>query len=232
MIDRLDGIAARYGLGELAANRLSRLAELLASESTAPTTIRAPTRILNDHIADSLVALECHELTSATAIADLGSGAGLPGLAIAIALPAAEVVLIESNARKCEFIAQAIAACDVVNASVVNQRVESWDQGIGCFDVVTARALAPLEVVAEYAAPLLRAGGALVAWRGRRDPISERSAARAADELGLAVAEPVHVIPYRGAEHRHLHVMVKIADTPTRFPRRAGVARKRPLGSV
>ncbi len=229
---RLDEIAVRHGLNTAAVNQLARLTELLARDPTAPTTIRAPARILNDHIADSLVALELPEITSATTIADLGSGAGLPGLALAFALPCAAIVLVESNARKCEFIKNAITACGAVNARVVNARAESWDQGIGCFDAVTARALAPLEVVAEYAAPLLRVGGVLVAWRGRRDSVSEQVAAGAARELGLAVPEPVHVVPYGGAEHRHLHVMVKITDTPDRFPRRAGVARKRPLGRV
>jgi 16S rRNA (guanine527-N7)-methyltransferase len=71
-----------------------------------------------------------------------------------------------------------------------------------------------------------------VAWRGRRDPEDEASAARAARELGLQISDVVHVEPYRGALHRHLHVMVKVAPTPDRFPRRPGMARKRPLGGA
>ena len=94
-----------------------------------------------------------------------------------------------------------------------------------------ARALAPLAVVAEYAAPLLRIGGALVAWRGRRDAGEEVSGANAAGELGLEARAPIAVTPYPGALHRHLHVMVKVAETPAQFPRRAGMARKRPLGA-
>ena len=105
-------------------------------------------------------------------------------------------------------------------------------KGSGCCDLVTARALAPLAVVAEYAAPLLALGGTLVAWRGRRDPVDEAAAGRAAAELGLEAREPIHVEPYPGALHRHLHVMVKVAPTPDRFPRRPGVARKRPLGAA
>jgi 16S rRNA (guanine527-N7)-methyltransferase len=85
-------------------------------------------------------------------------------------------------------------------------------------------------VVAEYAAPLLRVGGRLVAWRGRRDPADEAAGARAALQLGLEAREPVAVRPYPAAEHRHLHVMVKTGETPAKFPRRPGVARKRPLG--
>jgi 16S rRNA (guanine527-N7)-methyltransferase len=97
-------------------------------------------------------------------------------------------------------------------------------------DVVTARAVAPLDVVAEYAAPLLRPGGALVAWRGQRDADPEAEGDRAAVVLGLTVEDPLRVQPYPGALNRHLHVMVKTGPTPERFPRRDGVARKRPLG--
>jgi 16S rRNA (guanine527-N7)-methyltransferase len=96
---------------------------------------------------------------------------------------------------------------------------------------VTARALAPLAVLAEYAAPLLREGGVLVAWKGRRDAQEERDAAAAAEELGLAVEEIRPVRPYPEAEHRHLHLLRKVAPTPDRFPRRPGIARKRPLGA-
>jgi len=163
-------------------------------------------------------------------IADIGSGPGLPGLALAIALPDADMTLIESSLRKCRFLERAIEACGVQNAVVVHARVEEWLDGLGRFELVTARAVAPLAVLAEYAAPLLRLGGAAVAWRGRRDADAETALGRAATILGLRLAPPLTVTPYPGAEHRHLHVMRKVAATPPRFPRRAGMARKRPLG--
>ena len=191
-----------------------------------------PLRILDDHIADSLVAVELEVVRDARSLVDIGAGAGLPGLALAAVLPQTEVALVESNARKVEFIRAAIAACDLANASAVHARVESWHDGRASCDVVTARALAPLDVVAEYAAPLLRIGGTLVAWRGRRDPLSEMQAQAAAAELGLVAATPLRVTPYVGAEHRHLHLMAKVSQTPSRFPRRPGIARKRPLGAL
>jgi 16S rRNA (guanine527-N7)-methyltransferase len=101
---------------------------------------------------------------------------------------------------------------------------------LGRCDLVTARALASLPVVAEYAAPLLRLGGTLIVWRGRRDPADEAAGARAAALLGLESLPPVQVQPYSGAVNRHLHPMLKVAATPARFPRRPGIARKRPLG--
>ncbi len=170
-------------------------------------------------------------MRTATSLADLGAGAGLPGLPLAIALPGARVTLVESNGRKCEFLRRAIVACEVPNAEAVHARAEEWRAGLGACELVTARALAPLGVVAEYAAPLLAPGGALVAWRGRRDPHDEAVAARAAAELGLEPRAVVAVTPYRGALHRHLHVLVKTGPTPARFPRRPGMARKRPLGA-
>jgi len=119
----------------------------------------------------------------------------------------------------------------VRNAAVIHARAEAWREGLGWADLVTARALAPLDVVAEYAAPLLRAGGTLLAWRGRRDAAAERAGSVAAEQLGLEVSDILPVEPYRGASHRHLHLFVKTSVTPQRFPRRPGVARKRPLGA-
>jgi 16S rRNA (guanine527-N7)-methyltransferase len=228
----LERVVAAHDLSRNAADSLTALVDLLATDPLAPTTVRDPQAVVDDHIADSLVALELPQVRDAQAIADLGSGAGIPALPLAIALPEARVCAVESVARKGEFIARAALACAVSNLSVVVARAEAWPDGLGRCDLVTARALAPLDIVAEYAAPLLRIGGALIAWRGRRDPEGEAAAARAAERLGLAIGEIRTVHPYRAAEHRHLHVLTKVAPTPAEFPRRPGVARKRPLGTI
>lgn len=227
----LVSLTERYGLPAAAAGQLSSLLDILATDPHAPTTVRLPEQAVHTHEADSLVALELPDVRAASAIADLGAGAGFPGLPLAVALPAAEVVLVESVARKCAFIRAAADAAGLTNVEVVADRAESWSAGLGTRDLVTARALAPLAVLAEYAAPLLREGGVLVAWKGRRDDDEERDAAAAADQLGLAVEEVRPVHPYPGAEHRHLHVLRKLGPTPERFPRRPGMARKRPLGA-
>lgn len=228
----IDALAQRYALQKPQICRLGALVECVVGDPEAPTAVTRRDRVLRDHLADSLVALELPDVRAATTVADLGSGAGFPGLPLAIALPRSGVSLIESNRRRCAFMARAVAACEISNAAIVNARAEEWGDGIGRCDLVLARALAPLAVVAEYAAPLLRLGGTLVAWRGRRDPDDEAAGARAAAVLGLEPLPPVPVEPYRGAVHRHLHPMVKTAPTPTRFPRRPGAARKRPLGGL
>jgi 16S rRNA (guanine527-N7)-methyltransferase len=118
----------------------------------------------------------------------------------------------------------------VQNVRVVCARLESWAEGLAAFDLVTARALAPLPVVVEYAGPLLIVGGTLVVWRGRRHAPEEEAAARAAAEVGLEPRAILPVQPYPSARARHLHLMSKVMETPDRFPRRPGMALKRPLG--
>jgi 16S rRNA (guanine527-N7)-methyltransferase len=220
----------RYGLS---AAQLAQLATVLAElgrDEHAPTTVREQERAANVHVADSLVALDFDLLRLAREVADIGAGAGFPGLALAVALPQAQFRLVESQRRKCEFIARTLDAARIANALVVCARAEQWSEGLVGNDAVLARALAPPPVVLEYAAPLLRVGGALLDWRGRREPAEEQAASRAAAELGLELREIRHVEPFAGARDRHVHVWQKTADTPERFPRRAGIARKRPLG--
>jgi len=225
------GLGERFSLPPAHQAQLQTLHDILVADPLAPTTISDPRRVLEDHLADSLVALEIEEVRKASAIADLGSGAGLPALPLAVALPGARVTAVESNARKAEFISRAAAACGLDNVTVAAVRAEELLGDREGFDLVTARAVAALPVVAEYAAPLLRVGGMLLVWRGRRDPEDEAAAAAAAPELGLESREPVPVAPYPGAAHRHLQPLIKVAETPARFPRRPGMARKRPLGA-
>jgi 16S rRNA (guanine527-N7)-methyltransferase len=225
------GLADRYDLPAGATAALQAFHRLLVEDPLAPTAVRDPGKAIDDHLADSLVGLELEPIRAARNLADLGSGAGVPGLPLAIALPEASVALVESSARRCEFLVRAVAATQATNARVVNTRAESWPEGLAAFDVITARALAPLPVVVEYAAPLLTVGGMLVAWRGRRNPADEAAGARAAAQLGLEPTEIRHMQPFPGAEHRYLHLMSKVMDTPAGFPRRPGMALKRPLGS-
>jgi 16S rRNA (guanine527-N7)-methyltransferase len=226
---RLHALAERLQLRDDATRQLARLLALVASDARAPTALREPDAIVDLHIADALVGLELAAVRNAERIADLGSGAGFPGLVLAAALPAARVSLVESQARKCAFIDRAIGIMGLTNAEAVPARAESWDAGLGACDLVTARALAPLNVLLEYAAPLLREGGALVAWKGRRDEDEEVDAAAAAEMTGLELAEVRPVRPWQDARHLHLHLYVKVASTPNRYPRRPGMASKRPL---
>jgi 16S rRNA (guanine527-N7)-methyltransferase len=196
-----------------------------------------PGRARQVHVADSLSGLEVPDLARARRIADVGAGAGFPGLVLAVALPAAKVDLIESAGRKAAVIDRLIRAAKVSNARSVVARAEEWARlpvalggGREAYDAVTARAVASLPVLVEYAAPLLRPSGVLVAWKGVCATDEQRLGRGAADEVGLALEEVRPVEPFPGARDRHLYVFRKVAPTPERFPRRPGMAAKRPLG--
>jgi 16S rRNA (guanine527-N7)-methyltransferase len=227
--DRLVELAARWGLPPEGPRQLTAILSMVAEEPTSITTVRDPAAGVDAHVADSLAGLEVPALRAARTIADLGSGGGFPGLALAVALPGARVTLVESVGKKCEFLRRAAEEAGLVNVEVVNARAEAWPAGLGTQDVVTARALAPLNVLAEYAAPLLVAGGSLVAWKGKVDPSEAADGVAAATMLGLE-AEPARAVePFSGADHRWLYVYSKVSSTPARYPRREGMARKRPL---
>jgi 16S rRNA (guanine527-N7)-methyltransferase len=217
--------------------QIDLLLEALAGEPDPHTTVSDPTRAREVHVADSRSGLEVQDLARAGRIADVGAGAGFPGLVIAIDLPRAQVDLIEAAGRKAAVIDRLIRAATVENARSVVARAEDWARlpralggGREAYDAVTARAVAALPVLVEYAAPLLRASGVLVAWKGACDAEEQRLGRGAADEVGLALEEALRVEPFPGARDRHLYVFRKVAPTPERFPRRPGMAAKRPLG--
>ncbi len=226
----LDELRARFGLSGDAMKSLETYAGMLVDDELAPTTVREPHAVRDDHLADALVALDLPQIREAGEIADLGAGAGVPGLPLAAALPDTSFSLLDGSSRKCEFMRRAVEAMGLDNVTVLHERAETWRSGVGRCDVVTARALAPLDIVEEYAAPLLVLGGSLVVWRGKPEPDAEAAGRRAAEILGLSENAPAKVSPYAGAANRYLHVYTKTSQTPSRFPRRDGVARKRPLG--
>lgn len=220
-----------------ASARLRRILELLARDPRSLTSVREPEAAWRAHVADSLTGLEVPELRAARAIADVGAGAGFPAFVLALALPQARVDAIESVARKCGFIAAAAEAAGISNVRAVNARSEEWaretppDGGREAYDAVTARAVARLATLAELASPLLREGGVLVAWKGRRDPEEEAELERALEPTAMAAVRVLAVGELAGYEHRHLHVLRKAGPTPANLPRRPGIAKKRPFGA-
>jgi 16S rRNA (guanine527-N7)-methyltransferase len=229
---RLEALAAHHGLPDGTVAALTELLALQAHDPTASTTVRDPALAADRHVADSLSGLALDAVRSARRIADIGSGAGWPGLALAAALPGARVALVESAGRHCRYLTRAVEVAGLSNVSVIHARAEDWPDGIGAHDLVTARALAALPVLCEYAAPLLADGGWLVAWKAAVAPDELADGAAAAAELGLSVSEPLPVVPYAGAREHTLHAFCKIGPTPDRFPRRPGMAVKRPLSAA
>jgi 16S rRNA (guanine527-N7)-methyltransferase len=211
---------------------LEALLEMLAGPR-APISAATVPEAREIHIADSLSGLEIEPLTSASRVADLGSGAGLPGLVLAACRPEARFDLIESLGRKCGFIRDAAHRMGLENVTVVCERSEDWASSDGreAYDAVTARAVGSLATLAELASPLLREGGVMAAWKGARSDREEAEVARTADRLAMEPIEIRSVRPYAGSRERHIHLLRKNGPTPNGLPRRPGRAAKRPFGT-
>jgi 16S rRNA (guanine527-N7)-methyltransferase len=211
--------------------KLERVLELLAEERASVSSV-VDQRAWQVHVADSLTGLEVAGLRNARRIADVGAGAGFPGLVLAVALPTAQVDLIESVSRKCAFIQRAIDETAIPNATVLDTRSEDWaaTEGRERYEAVTARAVGRLSTLAELASPLLKPNGVLVAWKGKRDAEEESQLERASESLAMHPEQILDVGDRAGSRHRHLHVIRKTAPTPPDLPRRPGMAKKRPKG--
>jgi 16S rRNA (guanine527-N7)-methyltransferase len=193
------------------------LEALLATPGlTATTDAREACRV---HVDDALAAAE---LLERGPVVDVGSGGGSPGIPLAAARPELEFVLLEATRKKCAFLREHAAAFP--NVEVVCARAEEHAVGEGreAYGTAVARALATPVVALEWCLPLVAVGGLCVLYVGEVKGDLDRVAA----ELGGG--RPSHV-PVPGTERRSLVVVRKIQPTPRRFPRRAGVARKRPL---
>jgi 16S rRNA (guanine527-N7)-methyltransferase len=218
-------------LGPAERRRLEKVLELLAAERASVSSV-VDERAWKVHVEDSLTGLEVAGLREARTIADVGAGAGFPGLVLAVALPEAHVDLIESVGRKCDFMRLAAAAAQIDNLRVLNLRSEELaaGEGRGAYDAVTARAVGRLSTLAELASPLLKPNGVLVAWKGKRDEEEESQLDRAAESLAMRPESILPVGDRAGSSHRHLHVIRKSGPTPGNLPRNPGMAKKRPKG--
>lgn len=212
-------------------DRLEALVSALLEEPDPPTGHRTRREIWERDILDSLAALALPAVNRARTAVDLGCGIGFPGLPLATALPTTHFTLVDSVARRLQVAANLARRAGLRNVELVQARIEDFARGPARehFTLATARALGPVVTVLELAAPLLAVSGALVIWRGRLDPAERDRVERVAEQLGLVTAEIRKTLPFEGAKHLHLHVFSKQGPTPDRFPRRPGLARKRPL---
>jgi 16S rRNA (guanine527-N7)-methyltransferase len=176
------------------------------------TSIRDRAEARRVHVDETLAALDVVRRFEGP-IVDVGSGGGAPGLPLAAALPDREVTLLEANGRKCSFLRE--VAVDFPNVTVVQGRAE--EQETDRFGVAVAKALAAPPVAAEWCLPLVPPGGAVVLYVGPSADLAP--VGRVAERLGGGPAEQLP----------GLLVLHKVAPTPPGFPRRPGVAKKRPL---
>ncbi len=208
------------------------------------TTIAEPQRIATHHFLDSLSALPwlaaarqeslAALLTTPLVGVDVGSGPGLPGLAWKLVWPCLDMTLLEATGKKVAFLEHMIEVLELEGVRAVQGRAEElavkppWRAG---FDVVTARAVAPLRILVEYLLPLARVGGWVMAYKGLQPQLEIAECGGSIDLLGGRVAG-AHQVDVPGLdEHRSLVLIVKEKPTPSKYPRAGGVIRSHPLGS-
>ncbi|MHB9112263.1 MAG: 16S rRNA (guanine(527)-N(7))-methyltransferase RsmG [Thermoleophilia bacterium] len=225
-------IASDYSLSVDQISKFRAFLDYLAGISDRNlTAVTGERKIVDFHFKDSLSLLSFEEFSKANEIVDVGSGAGFPGLPLAIAHPEKSFSLLESNSKKCDFIDVAVKLLELHNVKTIRSRSEESALGENRdrFDLAVARAVGSLAVVIEYVLPLVKPGGGALLQRGAREERDDISAAAVAGLLGgqLDRVEPVR--PYPGSKNLHVWVLSKLVPTPKRFPRRPGMAKKRPL---
>jgi 16S rRNA (guanine527-N7)-methyltransferase len=220
------------GLAEMELRQLGMLGDLLRMSDVNVTSIREPRLIERFHFLDSLSLLDLPAVASARTVVDIGAGAGLPALVLAIVKRRAVVTAVESVGKKCLFIGRAAVTLGLENVTVVCSRAEEFGRGAGRahFDAAVSRALAALPVLAEYSLPLLRIGGSMAALKGAISDQERIQGERAVDILGGSDVEALRMHPFPDAENRWAYVTRKDRFTPDGYPRRAGVPSKHPLG--
>ena len=193
-------------------------------------------QIILDHLVDSLSCIAATELQWDTCLIDVGAGGGLPGLPLSIARPDLRVTLLEAKGKKVRFLEYVRTELNLGNLIVLHARAEAAGRDARyreAFDLAAARALAALPVVLEYCAPLVRIGGEVLAMKGRLQEEELSRGVAAARELGAELSEtlPINYRAQLPQKERRLVVFNKVSTSPSTFPRRVGLARKRPLGT-
>lgn len=222
----------QFGLKPSQIKALERYLEMLTSaRGRNLTAVNEPAAIIDVHFRDSLGLLEIPETAGANRAVDIGSGAGIPGLPLAIARPRLQILMLESVSKKYEFIKHAIDSLGLENASAMNLRAEEAGHTDlrQSFDLAFARAVGSLSEVLEYSLPLLKTGGFALLQRGAYNQNDVERATRTAEILGGSLSRIESVRPYPGARNLSVWLFSKHSPTPERYPRRPGIPRKRPL---
>lgn len=226
-------LSARFGLSEAQGEQLARYYALLVDWNSRMnlTAITAPEEVCEKHFFDSLLLLEDAPLASGAHVLDVGTGAGLPGMVLAIARPDIEVDLLDSLGKRVTFLDIVASELGLANVHAYHDRAELFAKGSGrreAYDLVTARAVARLPLLSELCLPFVRVGGLFVALKGPDGAKELTEAQKALATLGGSHQKTcLHALS--GGDERDVILIKKTAPTPKRFPRRPGDASRKPL---
>lgn len=209
---------------------------LKANETTNLTAIRHREQAWSRLIVDSLTPLpglpEDPSGDGEFKLIDIGTGAGLPGIPLAIARPDVGVTLIEATGKKIAFLQSVIDALELTNTTAVQERAENVGQDSahrGKYDVAVSRAVGPMPVVLEYSLPLLKLGGRMLAMKGPKAETELEASGDALLKLGCGEVEVFEAYPESFDNELVIVSVVKEAATPQEFPRLPGLPKKFPL---
>jgi 16S rRNA (guanine527-N7)-methyltransferase len=233
-VDKGDGVRERLELGDRALELLEVLeARYLEAIDFGFMGPREGERLRERHLDDAIGLALVKRPLDGERWADLGSGAGLPGLPLAAAFPDTSFTLIDAHKRRLDWVERTAAALGLGNLRVVHERLEDSGNGPARerFDVAVARALGQPPVVLELGLPLVRVGGSLLLPRGRLAADERRRLVKVAGQLGGGRLTTVHNPAGGSVDHPGVVIQIrKVAATSRRFPRRAGLPQRQPLG--
>jgi len=196
------------------------------------TAIHDPKNVRVKHFLDSLSAYLALRGSQMTRLIDIGTGAGFPGLPLKILYPSIELTLVESVGKKTRFCQHIVDQFALENVEVLQTRAEVLGQDVAyreSYDWALARAVAVMPVLLEYLLPLVKVGGKVLAMKGGNAPAEVHSAEQAIQLLGGHLQQLIPVTLPGVVEERYLVIVDKVAATPEKYPRRAGIPAKRPL---
>lgn len=206
---------------------------LLWNERINLTAIREPADMIRKHFLDSLTCTYAwREMEPPASLIDIGTGAGFPGIPLKILMPGLRLTLVESIGKKADFCRHIVDTLLLENVEVITARAEEVGAQVAhreMYDAATARAVAQLNILAEYLLPLVRVGGFAIAQKGSTAPAESQQANRAITILGGVIRPLIPVMIPRVEEARYLVVMKKIKPTPAAYPRRVGIPSRKPL---
>lgn len=193
------------------------------------TAITDPAEIKIKHFEDSLSLLQIMPLANQSVI-DIGAGAGFPGIPLKIECPEIKLTLLEATGKKVEFLRHITSKLGLSDVQVIKGRAEDLaGEQKEVFDIAVARAVADLRILAEYCLPFVKIHGFFIAYKEDQVDPEVKTAETAVDILGGKIKE-IKKVKLPGSEIvRSLVVIEKVRPTPAKFPRRAGMAKKRPL---